>query len=63
MWLSQEFGGTGEKGHLFQGNKGTKAKTLGEEGQYWGTGNIRKHLEGGGKQVDLFQGNNGTKVF
>ena len=50
------------KEHLFQGNKGIKAKILGEERQYLGIGNTRKHLEGG-KQVNLFWGNKGTKVF
>ena len=28
----QGFGGTGETGHLFQGNRGTKAKFRGEQG-------------------------------
>ena len=28
----QGFCGTGEKGHLFQGNRGTKAKFLREQG-------------------------------
>ena len=31
-----------EKWHLFQGNRGRKAKVGGEQRQYWGTGNIRK---------------------
>ena len=36
--------GFGEQGkcHLFQGNRGIKAKFRGEQRQYWGTGNIRK---------------------
>ena len=29
---SQGFWGTGEKGHLFQGKRRTKAKILGEQG-------------------------------
>ena len=29
------------KWHLFQGNRGRKAKFGGEQRQYWGTGNIR----------------------
>ena len=36
----QEFCGTGEQGHLFQENRGTKAKFSGEQRIYWGTGNI-----------------------
>ena len=43
------FWGTGKKGHLFQGNRGTKAKFLGGH-DFWGTG----------EQADLFQGNKGT---
>ena len=36
--------GFGEQGkwHLFQGNRGRKAKFRGEQRQYWGTGDIRK---------------------
>ena len=61
MWLSQGFGGTGGKGHLFQGNKGTKAKILGEERQYWGAGNIRKHLEG--NKLIYFRGTREQSFF
>ena len=66
---SQGFGGIGEKGHLFQGNRGTKAKSLrgtGEQRQYWGKGNIRNIRKqifdfwGTGEQANLFQGNKGT---
>ena len=42
---SQGFSGTGEKGHMFQDNRGTKAKFLGEQGykdNIGGKGNIRK---------------------
>ena len=36
--------GFGEQGkwHVFQGNRGKKAKFREEQRQYWGTGNIRK---------------------
>ena len=59
---SQWFWGTWETGHLFQGNRGTKAKfwrETGEQRQYWGTGNIRKQIFdflGTGEQANLFQG-------
>ena len=32
---------TGGKGNLFQWNKRRKAKFGGEQGQYWGTGNLK----------------------
>ena len=60
--------GTGETGHLFQGNRGTKAKFYrgtGEQKQYWGTWNIRKQIFdfwGTGEQANLFQGNKGTET-
>ena len=63
---SEGFGGTGEQGHLFQGNRGTKAIFRGEQGnkdKCWGTWNIRKQIfdfRGTGEQVNLFQGNEGT---
>ena len=42
----------GEKGHLFQGNRGTKPNFLGEQRQYWGTENIRTvFLFSGNKQI------------
>ena len=56
MRPSREFWGTGEKGHLFKGNKGQFG---GEQRQYWGTGNIRKQVfdfGGAGEQANLFQG-------
>ena len=42
----------GEKGHLFQGNKGTFFRGNGEREQrhYWGTGNIRKQFSIFGQQ-------------
>ena len=63
MRLSQGFWGTGETGHLFQGNKGQILRGTGEQRQYWGTGNIRKQIfdfKGTGEQANLFQGNKGT---
>ena len=42
MRLTQGFWGTGEKGYLFQGNKGQILRGTGERRQYWGTWNIRK---------------------
>ena len=50
--LQGAFGNRG-KWYLFQGNRGTKVKFLGEQRQYWGTGIIRKH-------IFLFLGNRGT---
>ena len=40
MRPSQEFGGTGEQGQLFQGNKGLKIRGTGEQRQFWRMGNI-----------------------
>ena len=39
---SQEFGGTGEQGHFFSGEKGKnlKIRGTGEHMQFWGIGNI-----------------------
>ena len=54
---------SGETGHLFQGNKGQILRGIGEQRQYWGTGNIRKQIFdfwGTGEQANLFQGNKGT---
>ena len=62
MRPSQGFWGTGEKGYLFQGNKGQILRGTGEPRQYWGTGNIRKQIfdfGGTGEQANLFQGNKG----
>ena len=63
---SKGFWGTGETGHLFQGNRGTKAKLLGEQGNR-GTKTIlgnREHKKidfwGTGEHANLFQGNKGT---
>ena len=36
---SQGFWGTGERRHIFQGNKGPKMRGTGEQRQFWGTGN------------------------
>ena len=44
MRPSQGFWGTEEKGYLFQGNKGQILRGMGEQRQYWGTGNIRKQI-------------------
>ena len=41
MRPSQGFGGTEEKGHLFQGNKGQILRGTVEQRKYLGTGNIR----------------------
>ena len=63
MRPSQGFWGTGEKGYLFQGNKGQILRGTGEQRQYWGTGNIRKQIfnfVGTGEQANLFHGNKGT---
>ena len=46
-----------------QGNKGQILKGTREQRQFWGTGNIRKHVFdffGTGEQANLFQGNKGT---
>ena len=46
-----------------QGNIGQILRRTGEQRQYWGTGNIRKHIFnywGTGEQANLFQGNKGT---
>ena len=61
--VSQGFWGTGETGHLFQGNIGQISRGTGEQRQYWGTGNIKKQIFdfwGTRKQANLFQGNKGT---
>ena len=63
MRPSQGFWGTGEKGYLFQRNKGQILRGTGEQRQYWGTGNTRKQIfyfMGTGEQANLFQGNKGT---
>ena len=44
MRPSQGFWGTGEKGHLFQGNKGQILRGTEEQKKYLGTGNIRKQI-------------------
>ena len=44
MRLSQGFGGTGEKGHLFNGTGNQRPKSGGNKDQYWGTGNIRNKI-------------------
>ena len=51
---------TGEKGHLFQGNKGQILRGTGDQRQYSGTGNIRKQIFGFWGTGDLFQENKGT---
>ena len=56
MRPSQEFWGTGEKGHLFQGNKGQILRGTEEQKKYLGTGDIRK-------QIFIFFGNRGTSQF
>ena len=46
-----------------QGNESQNLSGTGEQRQYWGTGNIRKHIFnfwGTGEQANLFQGNKGT---
>ena len=51
------------KRYLFQGNKGQILRGTWEQRQYWGAGNIRKHIFdfwGTGEQANLFQGNKGT---
>ena len=48
-----------------QGNKGQILRGTGEQRQYWGTRNIKKHIFdfwGTGEQANLFQGNKGTGV-
>ena len=50
MRPSQGLWGTGEKGHLFQGNKGQILRGTGEQKQYWGTVNIRKQIFAFGEQ-------------
>ena len=53
MRPSQGFGGTGEQGHLFEGNRGTEGQNLratGEQRQYWGTGNIENNFSIFGEQ-------------
>ena len=63
MRPSQGFWGTGEKGYLFQGNKGQILRGTGEQRQYRGTWTIRKQIFdfwGTGEQANLFQGNKGT---
>ena len=63
MRPSQGFWGIGEKGHLFQGNKGQILRGTEEQKKYLGTGNIRKQIFdflGTGEQANLFQGNKGT---
>ena len=60
---SQGFWGTGETGHLFQGNKGQIMRGTGKQRQYRGTGNIRKQIFdfwGTGERANLFQGNKET---
>ena len=56
--------GTGEKGYLFQGNRGTRSNFEGNGGEdNIGAGNIRKQIFefwGTGEQAYLFQGNKGT---
>ena len=44
------------------GEQGKRVFFLGEQRQYWGTGNIRKKIDfwGTGEQANLFQGNKGT---
>ena len=57
------FGKQWKKGYLFQGNKGQILRETWGQRQYWGTGNIRKHIFdfwGTGEQANLFQGNKGT---
>ena len=74
LWPSQWFreGGTGEYGHLFQGNKGTKeprnqslkVMRTGDQRQFGGTRNITNQdfdFLGTRENVDFFfQGNKGT---
>ena len=48
-----------------QGNKGQILRETGEQRQYLGTGNIRKHIFdfwGTWEQANLFQGNKGTNT-
>ena len=59
------FGEQGKQGIYFRGTGEQRLilRGTGEQRQYWGTGNIRKHIFdfwGTGEQANLFQGNKGT---
>ena len=57
LWMrsSQGFWGIGERGHIFQGNKGPKLRGTGEQRQFCGPGNIENH--------DFVLGSRGKRPF
>ena len=57
----QGFLGTGEQGHLFQGNKGQNLRRTWEQRQYWGTGNIENKFSIFGEQGNKLTYFRGTR--